>query len=467
MDLSLPLKNSPDVEFRKIVVVGAGIAGLAATYELQKRGFDVVLLEAQNYAGGRIRTVHADGYHAESGASVVTTSETETLTLLKELSVGPLIDLGLHGLDLFFGRQFVRLGRLDGRVRDPRDLWSLLSFFTAMATSGEKKTFPQISLLQGYRAALKAIEQEQSFLHFPYDSKARPDWDTTTFADFLDRFHPSLRTFVDIQLKVTAGEAADQISLFWGLVTFNWNIDGSFYWINGGASSLPLAVAKQLGNRIRLNSPVKSVSTDHSMVRVQYETEAGPATLSADAVLFAAPPSAVLSMVESISERKKEALAGVRFGSYLVAHFVCRKRFWTGKIKSGYLNCGTTVFADILDSTKGQEGEGGILTAFIAGPEARRLIDAPDSTIICEVVRDLDRVFPGFIRETTNCLVDRWREAIPYFHPGYGGFIEELKQPEGRLFFCGDYTQGAGIQDAVVSGLRAAEQIVGFLSNGK
>src|SRR5262249_52567141 len=105
-----------------VVVIGGGIAGLVAGYELQKQGFDVLVLEAQSYPGGRVRTVHSNGYHAEAGGAVITEEEVETLALLKELSVGPLIDLGLHGSDLFLGRKTVHLTGLDGKIRRPRDL---------------------------------------------------------------------------------------------------------------------------------------------------------------------------------------------------------------------------------------------------------------------------------------------------------------------------------------------------------
>ena len=460
--ISSPQKSGAE-EARQVVVVGGGAAGLVAGYDLQKKGFDVVVLEAQDYPGGRIRTIHANGYHAESGASVVTDQEAETMGLLEELSVGPLIDLGLHGTDLFFGSRMVHLTRIDGRITSPRDAWSLLSFAAAMATSGTGAHFPRPSLLRGYRAALKAIQEEQAFLDYPYDPKARPGWDTSTFAEFLNRFHPELQPLVDLQLKVTAGEVSDRISLFWGLVTFNWNVDGKFYWLDGGASGFPLALARKLGDRLRLNCRVESVRED-GVVRARRGSESVESVLRASAVILAVPPSAALRAVEGLSARKRDALAEVQFGSYIVVHFVCRRRFWTSKIKAGYLNAATTVFADILDSTKGQAGQGGILSCFVAGPEARRLIDSPDGTVLCEVIRDLERVFPGAIHETIDCSITRWREAIPYFHTGYGELIRELREPEGRFFFCGDYTQGAGIQDAVVSGLRASGEVAKFLS---
>ena len=47
---------------QKVVVVGAGCAGLSATYELRKQGIDVVCFEARDAAGGRCRTVSEQDY---------------------------------------------------------------------------------------------------------------------------------------------------------------------------------------------------------------------------------------------------------------------------------------------------------------------------------------------------------------------------------------------------------------------
>ncbi|RIK18273.1 MAG: amine oxidase, partial [Chloroflexi bacterium] len=56
---------------KKVLILGAGIAGLVAAYELKKAGHTPLLLEAQNRLGGRILTLRApfaEGLHAEAGA---------------------------------------------------------------------------------------------------------------------------------------------------------------------------------------------------------------------------------------------------------------------------------------------------------------------------------------------------------------------------------------------------------------
>src|SRR5260370_22975516 len=57
---------------RRVVVVGAGLAGLSCAYELRKLGFEAIVLEGQGCAGGRGQTLRADldwGLSADTGAT--------------------------------------------------------------------------------------------------------------------------------------------------------------------------------------------------------------------------------------------------------------------------------------------------------------------------------------------------------------------------------------------------------------
>ena len=65
-------------EAPQVLVLGAGLAGLAAAYELQRAGFGVTVLEARSRPGGRVRTYRdpfADGLYAEMGAEYVDASD--------------------------------------------------------------------------------------------------------------------------------------------------------------------------------------------------------------------------------------------------------------------------------------------------------------------------------------------------------------------------------------------------------
>src|SRR5215216_1701393 len=75
---------------RKVVILGAGMAGLVAAYELSKLGHDVTVLEARTRPGGRVHTLRelfSDGLYAEAGAARIPDNHDLTLKYVKEFAL--------------------------------------------------------------------------------------------------------------------------------------------------------------------------------------------------------------------------------------------------------------------------------------------------------------------------------------------------------------------------------------------
>src|SRR5213079_3300681 len=92
---------------KKILIIGAGMAGLSAGYELSQAGHDVTILEARLRPGGRVYTLRApfsDGLYAEAGAGRIPITHTLTLDYVKrfKLELDPF--LPQSGADVFLWR---------------------------------------------------------------------------------------------------------------------------------------------------------------------------------------------------------------------------------------------------------------------------------------------------------------------------------------------------------------------------
>src|SRR5262245_34101469 len=74
---------------KKILVVGTGICGLTAAYRLRQKGYDTVLLERAERFGGRTMTDYADGWVADRGGSLLSTTNGEALKVAEEVGLKP------------------------------------------------------------------------------------------------------------------------------------------------------------------------------------------------------------------------------------------------------------------------------------------------------------------------------------------------------------------------------------------
>ena len=98
-------KNSDE---KRIIVIGAGLAGLACSYDLYKAGFNVLLLEARPRSGGRVRTYRdpfADGLYAEMGAEYVDSGDVHVKKYAKKFG------LRTHIMPIGFSHSFAHLAR--------------------------------------------------------------------------------------------------------------------------------------------------------------------------------------------------------------------------------------------------------------------------------------------------------------------------------------------------------------------
>ena len=268
---------------KNIIVLGAGLAGLAAAYELTNAGHNVNVLEARSRPGGRAYTMRdrfSDGLFAEAGPVYVVDQDLYTRHYMEVLDV-PLESLTSH----------------------------------QMATPQEEGSF---YFLRGKRVRTKAGEMTQWPIELTAEEEklglpgmrakyVLPLYDEIGDAESLDWPPPALKKYDEmtyVEFLRSQGASPGAIEIL-GLNYLNMNGDGigktsalyllrdgarsetlkDWYLIQGGTDNLPKAFAAQLKDQIRYGAPAIGIDQDAREVRITFLEAGTPQTMSADYVV--------------------------------------------------------------------------------------------------------------------------------------------------------------------------------------
>jgi monoamine oxidase len=265
---------------KKVIVAGAGIAGLACAYKLAKGNFDVVVLEAAGRSGGHILTIHdhlADGLYADAGAEHFYRPGYDQLwTYIDEFKL-PVIE---------YSRRKNLMRWMAGRFYSPKDLSTA-------------------SVLKG----LGFNQREIEYL-------VKHSWGSLAglyYADYFDRFKDEYRPF-DSNLSQLDSMTARQHLLERGASTagagslggsqsalqavwhaairrkrnMSW-LEVNLFRIRGGNQLLTDAFSSRLGDRLRLGCPITEIEHSPRGVRVKFREAGKEKTEEADHLVTCLP----------------------------------------------------------------------------------------------------------------------------------------------------------------------------------
>jgi len=449
---------------RKIIVIGAGLAGLSAAYELMLAGHEVTVLEAQLRPGGRVCTFHApfsDGLYAEVGAMHI--PETHNLTL----RYAQLFNLPLDLEPPFTAASlsYVRGKRIVPREGAKVEWPSVLS--------EEDKKLDMGALLDKYETA-KAYEEIGDPAGPEWSVSALKKYDEVSYRDFLNRNGASddvfaLATFGWDHLW---GEGLETVSALTVLRdTASWLKARNNFRIHGGNDLLPRAFAERLKDKIHYGAPVVRIEQTDRDVRVFFQSGGARNSMTADRMICAIPFSVLrtLEISPPFSPDKRRAVNELPYFSGARISIQCRRKFWADEGLNG------SVFTDsplgwVFDATLGQLGPRGILQCYAGGPNARRIMALGEEKRIAFVKDEMSRFYPTigeyFEGGVSKCWEeDPWeRGASSWYKPGQMAELwPHVARPEGRIHFAGDHTSPyiRWMQGALHSGNRVAAEISG------
>ena len=450
-----PTKLEREGTPKKVIVIGAGLAGLSAAYELTQAGHDVTILEAQMRPGGRVLTLRepfSDGLYAEAGAIEI--PDTHDLTLhyirLFNLPLNPTSPSNLGSVSYLRGKRITVTP--EGTADFPYNL-----------TAEEKKLGP-------WRTYVQPLVPE-------IGNPAAPDWpleslkkyDQMTFTEFLRQRGASSEAIAALSAGYLWGDGPDTVSVLVMLRDAVHQNAKNWYTIRGGNDLLPKAFAERLKEKIHYGSPAVKIEHDAQGARVIF-LQAGAHHEMIGDYLICAIPFSVLRHIEispRFSRGKQKAIEQLPYFSAARVSLQSRKRFWEAEGFDGQAWTDLPI-ENVHHMTSNQPGPRGILQCYSGGPQARQITLMKESERITFVLEQMKKVYPG-IRENfeggiSKCWdEDEWaRGASSWYRPGQMSELwPHVGRSEGRVHFAGDHTSAwiRWMQGALYSGNRAAREV--------
>jgi monoamine oxidase len=456
-----PLLASPVPQARKrrVLVVGAGLAGLAAAHELVQAGHDVTILEARSRAGGRVETLRepfADGLHVEAGA--VTVHDTHDWTIhyarLCDLPLDPVPHTPGATLYQVRGRRIVESpGR---EISWPLDL------------TPEEKALGQRGLRERYLQPLLSQVGDTTAPGWP--GLELLELDKVSFSELLRSrgASPGAVSLLRMGFPDLLGDGADAVSALDLLreAAQRAAVKQSFI-VRGGTDRLPLALAARLADRIQYGSPVVRIEQDATEVRAIVKTGDVHRRLAADHLICTVPFPVLrkVEIVPPLPAEKQRAIAELDLTSVARIFLQTRTRFWEPQGLSGVLL--TDRPWAVFTHTPDPASRRGILESYSAGAEARRVAKTQSPLLLA--ARETASAFPELPDQLEGGTAKLWDEdewargAYTWFKPGQMRALLPLAgRTEGRLLFAGEHTSDhpGWMQGALASGVRAAREVM-------
>lgn len=446
---------------RRVIIVGAGMAGLVAAYELRRAGHDPFILEAQQRVGGRVYTLRdpfTHGLYAEAGAMRIPRVHDLTMAYIDKfgLSTSP-FTMGNPNAFYFVHGNRCRIAEADA---DP----DILGFEVGEHERGRNYNDLWAEALSPIARRIEehgddAWEQ----IEFEYDQ-----YSTREFLEANNWSEGIIETF---------GLLADQEALmnasFLELLREEL---GKYYTdmveIDGGMDMLPSAFLPHVQDRIRFGARMVAIDQSPESVTVYYQTAAGRFKITGDYAIITAP-FPVLRHVEALkpfSPAKQRAIRQLHYDASAKILFQCRRRFW--EEDDGIFGGGTVTdlpIRIIYYPDHGREtGRGVLLASYTWSEDAQRWGSLDPRDRISQALENMACIHPQITREFEVGAFKMWHDdefaggAFALFDPGQQTLLyRHIVQPEGRIYFAGEHTSlcHAWIQGAIESGLRCAQQI--------
>ncbi|KMS71862.1 protoporphyrinogen oxidase [Streptomyces viridochromogenes] len=455
----------------RVVVIGGGIAGLAAAHRLLDAGRRVTVLEASDRVGGKLLPGRIAGVRVDFGAESMLARRPEAVALAREV-----------GLD----------ERLQPPATATASIW----------TRGALRPMPKghVMGVPGTAAALSGVLSDEGLARIERDADLpRTEvGDDVAVGEYVaarlgrevvdrlvepllggvyagDAYRISMRSAVPqlYQAARTHDSLTEAVREIQAKAAANQQTGPVFMGIEGGVGQLPLAVAESVrarGGEIVTGAPVTELSREEA---AGWRVVAGDRVLHADAVVVAVPAAAAATLLHTEAPEAATELDGIEYASMALITLAYRRADTDLPPGSGFLVPpvdGRTIKASTFASQKwgwiaDEDPDVVVLRTSVGRYGETEILGRDDAQLVDVSRRDL-RAATGLDATPLETRVTRWTDGLPQYPVGHHARVARIREHVAKvpgLAVCGAQYDGVGIPACIASAYAAVDQLEGDL----
>ncbi|HCO02172.1 MAG TPA: amine oxidase [Actinobacteria bacterium] len=447
---------------KRVIIVGGGIAGLVAGFELMRQGHEPLILEAQHRVGGRVYTLRnfAPGLYAEAGAMRIPRVHNLTFEYCR------LFGLEMRPFIMGNPRSFVHLGGLQMTFAEANADPGRLPFELAEHEKG--RTWDEM-----WNEAVADVRE----MYEQGGEQAWPDivakYDQYSIHEFL-----KMRGFSDGAIELYGVMSFREQNMNAAVIEQFHEVVGKSFEdmqeIAGGMDLLPNAFYERMPQQVRFGAEVNAIEQDDHGVTVHYRTGSGRFSVNGDYAIVTVPFPVLrdIEVTPAFSREKQKAIRELNYNASTKILFQVRHRFWEGE-EFGIIG-GTTatdmpirriVYPSFSDPS---QERGMLLASYTWAQDALRWGSMNEEDRVEQALEDVAKIHPEIVEEFEVGASHAWYSdpyaggAFALFEPEQQTLLQDhIVAPEGRIHFAGEHCSlyHAWIQGALESGIRAANAI--------
>ncbi|WP_257207422.1 flavin monoamine oxidase family protein [Bacillus toyonensis] len=446
----------------RIIIVGAGLAGLTCAYRLKQAGYKTTIYEASERVGGRVHTRRgdfADNQFVEAGGEFISPGELRIQQLATELGL-----------------------QLDNLTAAELPGTEIIYYF-----NGAPYTFAE--LVADFQQIFNQIQTDAFLAGFPtlynHYTQRGYELDHMSVTDYINAYVPGgmnsrLGKFLDVANKAfLSSESSDTSALL--LVypyAFGAIEHGEQLRVQGGNDQIPKKLKKRLSGQIKTETRLIAFKeNENGIYTLTFQKEEDIFDVEADHVVMAIPFTILRSSVDyskaGLQPLKVTAIQELGMGTAAKLHVQFTERYWNtlGYNGESFSDLG---YVSSIEASRSQPGVSGILENFTGGNIGAGMNIGTPQERAQQFLRQLEHVLPGISTKWNGKVTRDYRLGNPFSLGSYSyykvgqmtKFAGIQSQPEGtngNLHFAGEHTAGPTMNGAVRSGERAAQEILSSL----